>query len=197
MARGDIAPFAMTRPDSHHENSEYRFEDKAVVIVVMGVSGCGKSTIGRALADAFGWDFQEGDSLHPQANIEKMTGGISLNDDDRWPWLDRIAAWISDETTQRHNGVVTCSSLKRSYRDRLRQAGIGVRFVYIHVSRAELERRTQQREHFMPASLLDSQLKTLQEPTADELALTVSGEATIETMIADVRHWLAESASSA
>lgn len=169
-------------------------KDERVVIVVMGVSGCGKSTIGRALADALGWDFQEGDTLHPQANIDKMSAGISLDDDDRWPWLDRIAEWIGDEAAQQRSGVVTCSALKRSYRDRLRLTGGSVRFAYINVSRAELERRTRQRQHFMPPSLLDSQLKTLQEPTPDEPALAVNGEATIEAMIADVRQWLADSA---
>ena len=161
-----------------------------MVIVVMGVSGCGKSTIGRSLADALGWDYQEGDDLHPQVNVDKMSAGIALEDSDRWPWLDRIASWISSEGEQHRQGVVTCSALKRSYRDRLRRAGDGVCFVYIRVSRAELERRTQQRLHFMPPSLLDSQLQTLQEPGPDEKALTVSGEETIDMMIGSIRHWL-------
>jgi len=161
-----------------------------MVIVVMGVSGSGKSTIGRSLADALGWDFQEGDALHPQANIDKMSAGVPLGDDDRWPWLDRIASWISNEGEHAKHGVVTCSALKRSYRDRLHRAGDGVCFVYIRVSRAELERRTQQRQHFMPPSLLDSQLHTLEEPASDENALTVSGEETIDVMITAVRQWL-------
>ena len=160
-----------------------------MVIVVMGVSGCGKSTIGRALADALGWDFQEGDTLHPQANIDKMSAGVPLEDDDRWPWLDRIAAWIGDEDRNQRQGVVTCSALKRTYRDRLRHASDDVHFVYVQVSRAELERRTHQRLHFMPTSLLDSQLQTLEEPGPEE-ALTIHGEHTIEAMIADVcRAW--------
>ena len=158
-----------------------------MVIVVMGVSGSGKTTIGQSMADAFGWDFQEGDALHPQANIDKMSAGIPLDDDDRWPWLDRIAAWIRSENENHRQGVVSCSALKRTYRDRLRRAGDDVRFVYIQVSRDELERRTRQRIHFMPTSLLDSQLQTLEEPAADELALTVCGEGTIEAMIAEVR----------
>lgn len=161
-----------------------------MVIVVMGVSGCGKSTIGRSLADALGWDFQEGDALHPPSNIDKMSAGIPLDDNDRWPWLDRIAAWIRDEGEHDRHGAVTCSALKRSYRDHLRRAADGVRFVYIEVSRAELERRVQQRLHFMPASLLDDQLQTLERPSSDEDALTVSGEASITEMIAGVRHWL-------
>lgn len=161
-----------------------------MVIVVMGVSGCGKSTIGRSLSDALGWDFQEGDALHPQANISKLAAGTPLDDDDRWPWLDRIAAWINDEDTHARQGVVTCSALKRSYRDRLRRAGDGVRFAYIHVSRHELQRRLMQRQHFMPASLLDSQLQTLEEPTDVEGALTVSGEASMDDMIDEVSDWL-------
>jgi gluconokinase len=160
-----------------------------MVIVVMGVSGCGKTTIGQSLADAFGWDFQEGDALHPQANIEKMSAGIPLNDDDRWPWLDRIASWIRDEQAQHRQGVISCSSLKRSYRDRLRLADADVSFLYIQVSRDELERRMQQRHHFMPTSLLDSQLQTLEEPKPDEDALTVSGAASIDTIIAEVGQW--------
>lgn len=161
-----------------------------MIIVVMGVSGCGKSTIGKALSDSLGWDFQEGDALHPQANVDKMAAGMPLDDDDRWPWLDRIAAWIRAEETLGRQGVVTCSALKRIYRDRLRRAGDGVRFAYVHVSREELERRTTHRLHFMPASLLDSQLQTLEIPTADEGALTVAGEASLDAMISDVSRWL-------
>lgn len=161
-----------------------------MVIVVMGVSGCGKTTIGQALADTFGWNFQEGDALHPQANIDKMSAGIPLDDNDRWPWLDLIAAWIRDEHEQHRQGVVSCSALKRSYRDRLRRVDEDVGFVYIQVSRSELERRMRQRHHFMPTSLLDSQLQTLEEPAPDEGALTVSGEATLAAIIAEVSQWL-------
>jgi gluconokinase len=161
-----------------------------MIIVVMGVSGCGKSTIGRSLADALGWDFQEGDALHPQANIDKMKAGIPLDDDDRWPWLDRIAAWIGGEQSEGRQGVVTCSALKRVYRDRLHRAGDDVRFAYIQVSRAELERRMTHRLHFMPAALLDSQLQTLEPPTGVERALTVNGEAGVDAMVVEVRHWL-------
>ncbi|WP_458072124.1 gluconokinase [Rhodanobacter sp. BL-MT-08] len=161
-----------------------------MVIVIMGVSGCGKTTIGQSLADAFGWNFQEGDALHPRANIDKMSAGIPLDDADRWPWLDRMAAWMRSEHKQHRHGVVSCSALKRSYRDRLRLSDTDVGFVYIQVPRHELERRTQQRHHFMPTSLLDSQLQTLEEPASDEDALTVSGEASIDALIGDVSRWL-------
>ena len=161
-----------------------------MIVVVMGVSGCGKSTIGSSLAHALGWDFQEGDAMHPQANIDKMRAGIALNDDDRGPWLDRIASWIHSEHAHHRQGVVSCSALKRSYRDRLRLADADVGFVYIQVSRSELQRRTRQRRHFMPTSLLDSQLQTLEEPAPDEEALTVSGEATVDALLVEVSRWL-------
>ena len=157
-----------------------------MIIVVMGVSGCGKSTIGKALSQVLGWSFQEGDALHPAANVEKMQAGIPLDDDDRRPWLDRLCTWMRDENAHARDGVLTCSALKRMYRDRLRDADEAVAFAYIHVSRAELERRTTQRQHFMPASLLDSQLQTLETPGADERAITVHGEASIERMIAQI-----------
>jgi len=111
-----------------------------MVIVVMGVSGSGKSTLARAVADAWGWDFQEGDELHPLANIDKMRAGLALDDDDRRPWLERVAAWIAAELAHGRDGVVTCSALRRCYRDRLRRAGAGVRFVCIELPPAELEK---------------------------------------------------------
>ncbi|WP_426699823.1 gluconokinase [Rhodanobacter sp. Col0626] len=161
-----------------------------MIIVVMGVSGTGKSTVGQALAIALGWDFQEGDELHPPSNIDKMQAGIALGDDDRWPWLDRIACWIRGESEQGRSGVVTCSALKRRYRDHLYGAGDDVRFVHIRVPRAELEQRTRHRLHFMPTSLLDSQLQTLEEPTPGENVLAVSGQDTVAEIVASVRHWL-------
>lgn len=163
---------------------------KPVVIVVMGVSGSGKSTFGRALADALDWDFLEGDDMHPPSNIEKMRAGIALDDDDRRPWLDHIAFWISNKQSEGRHGVVSCSALKRAYRDRLRQPGTAVHFVYLHVERSELELRMRQRSHFMPAALLDSQLQALEEPAGDEVALTLSGNRTTDEMMSEVRHWL-------
>lgn len=162
---------------------------KHMVIVVTGVSGSGKSTFGRALADALGWDFLEGDDVHPSPNIEKMRAGIALDDDDRRPWLDHIAAWIGREESEGRRGVVTCSALKRAYRDRLRRSGT-VRFVYLRLERSELEQRLRQRSHFMPASLLDSQLQVLEEPCGDEAALTLAGNRAIDEMMSEVRRWL-------
>ena len=140
-----------------------------VVLVIMGVSGSGKSTIGTLLAQRLGWAFEEGDSLHPAANVAKMAAGHPLTDEDRWPWLAKVADWIDGQLDAGKNGVITCSALKRSYRDLINRRGTGVEFVYLEVNRAELEQRVENRpEHFMPASLLDSQLETLEPPTKDE-----------------------------
>lgn len=165
--------------------------ETALVIVMMGVSGSGKSTLGKALADAEGWDFQEGDDLHPQANIDKMRAGQPLDDDDRAPWLQRIADWIADELRHQRNGVVACSALKQSYREILGQVGAGVYFVHIGVSRDELRRRLQHRDHFMPASLLESQLQALEIPDDSENSLTVSGETPVEEILTQIRKWIA------
>jgi carbohydrate kinase (thermoresistant glucokinase family) len=161
-----------------------------MVIVVMGVSGSGKSTIGKAWAEAEHWDFQEGDELHSQANIDKMRAGQPLNDDDRRPWLDRVVAWIADELGSGHDGVITCSALKRDYRDRLRHAGSDVRFVDIRVSRAVLEQRLRERRHFMPASLLQSQLQTLEPPIGESDVCRVSGDEAIGDVMATIARWV-------
>lgn len=163
-----------------------------MIIVMMGVSGSGKSTLAGALAEAEGWDFQEGDALHPAANIARMRAGHPLDDDGRQPWLDRVAAWISSELKQGRNGVVTCSALKRAYRERLRRAGDSVRFVYIRVSRDTLEKRLRHRDHFMPASLLDSQIDTLQPPVNEADTLIVSGEKPVDESIDELRQWIAQ-----
>jgi gluconokinase len=141
-------------------------------VVVMGVSGAGKTTIARGLAERLGWDFAEGDDLHPAANVAKMAAGEPLTDADRLPWLAQIAGWIDREIENGRHGVITCSALKRTYRDRLRRPE--VLFVYLALPRSELERRmATRRGHFMPASLLDSQMAALEPPEADESALRV------------------------
>jgi len=135
-------------------------------VVVMGVSGTGKTTIGRALADALGVPFVEGDDLHPEANKRKMAAGIPLTDDDRAPWLDLVAAELDAPA------VVACSALKRRYRDRLRQAAPDLALVYLHGAPELLAARMEGREgHFMPTSLLRSQLETLEVPDPDEEAI--------------------------
>ena len=146
--------------------------EPATVAVVMGVSGAGKSTIAAELASQLGWDLADGDDFHPPGNVAKMASGVPLTDADRWPWLDQIAGWIDAEIGNQRRGVVACSALKRVYRDRLRRPQ--VLFVYLDVPRAELQRRLAQRaDHFMPGSLLDSQLRDLEPPGEDEAALKV------------------------
>jgi gluconokinase len=136
----------------------------------MGVCGSGKTLIGRAFADALGVQFVEGDEYHPPANVEKMSRGQPLTDEDRAGWLDALAARIA---ASRRPIVLTCSALKRAYRDRLRQAG-DIQFIYLRGSRQLIASRLADRkDHFMPASLLDSQLATLEEPAADEGAWVV------------------------
>lgn len=137
-------------------------------VVVMGVSGSGKTTVGAALADALGLRFVDGDALHPVANVAKMAAGIPLDDADRAPWLDAIGAVLAEGPV-----VVACSALKRAYRDRLRAAAPGLQLVFLDGSPALLASRMSARPgHFMPTSLLDSQLATLERPGPDEQALT-------------------------
>lgn len=139
------------------------------VVVVMGVSGTGKSTIGRVLAETLGLPFVEGDDLHPESNVAKMAAGIPLTDADRAPWLDRVAAEMDRPV------VVACSALKRPYRDRLRLAAPDLVLVYLHGEAALLAARIEGREgHFMPSSLLESQLAALEEPAPDEDAIPVN-----------------------
>ena len=146
-----------------------RGRDNIGPVVVMGVSGSGKSTVGRALAGLAGTSYIEGDDLHPQANIQKMGRGIPLEDDDRWPWLEEVGRIVS-ACQGRHGAVATCSALKRSYRDVLRYTvGPGLRFVWLMGPRLVLEKRMGARQgHFMPAGLLDSQLETLEDPVRED-----------------------------
>jgi gluconokinase/shikimate kinase len=145
------------------------------VLVLMGVSGSGKSTVAGVLQGRLGWDLEEGDDLHPPANIAKMAHGHPLDDSDRLPWLERVAAWIAEHARSGRPGIITCSALKRSYRDVLRAADPdGVVFVYLHGTREQIATRLAARHgHFMPAALLDSQFAALEEPAADENALYV------------------------
>jgi gluconokinase len=138
-------------------------------LVVMGVSGSGKTTVAELLAKQLDWPFMEGDRLHPPANVEKMRQGTPLNDADRWPWLDQIGEELKSWAAAGKSGVLTCSALKRAYRDRIRSARPDVRFIYIKGSEALISARVAARHHeYMPASLLRSQFDTLEEPTPDE-----------------------------
>jgi gluconokinase len=142
------------------------------VLVIMGVSGSGKSTIAGILAGRLGWDLGERDDLHPSANVAKMASGEPLTDEDRRPWLDRVAGWIHTRTAAGRPGVITCSALKRTYRDRLR--GDHVVLVHLTGPRDVIGQRLAARtDHFMPAGLLDSQLTALEPPGDDEKVLVV------------------------
>jgi len=142
-------------------------------VVVMGVSGCGKTSVGRHLAHRLGWPFLEGDRFHPPENIAKMAAGIPLRDEDRWGWLDAIAARLATAQATGQPVVVSCSALKRRYRDRLRTGAPRLLFVHLHGDRETIQGRMALRTgHYMPASLLDSQLADLEPPGPDEPVLT-------------------------
>jgi len=146
-----------------------------LVIVLMGVSGSGKSTIGAALSQRLGWLFRDADSFHPPANIAKMSSGVPLNDDDRSPWLVAIAHWIDARCAAGAPGIVSCSALKRAYRSRIVGGRESVRLVYLNGDMGLIAQRLQaRRDHFMPPSLLESQFAALEEPGADEQPLVVS-----------------------
>jgi gluconokinase len=147
------------------------------VIVVMGVSGSGKTTVAELLARRLGWRLAEADEFHPPANVAKMRAGIALTDEDRGPWLDAIARWIAGVRASGGRGVVTCSALKRRYRERLAAGHGDVRFVYLQGSYELIARRIAARTHaYMPAALLRSQFDALEEPASDENPVVVSIE---------------------
>lgn len=156
----------------------------ARLLVVMGVAGCGKSSIGEALAARLGGLYLDGDTYHPQANVEKMSRGEPLTDEDRWPWLERFA-----KEMQQREGVIIggCSALKRAYRDCI-TAAAGERTTFVHLSgsreliRSRMDART---GHFMPVSLLDSQFATLEPPALDEDAVTIDIDAPVDTIVAN------------
>ncbi len=155
-------------------------------IVVMGVSGCGKSTVGRELAAALGLPFVEGDDLHPPRNVAKMRSGTPLTDDDRRDWLATLAEVLAGAATRGHGVVVSCSALRRRYRDQLRAGAPGTRFVFLHGTRELLAERLAARRHaYMPASLLESQLQTLEAPAADEAAIELDIAQPAESLVAE------------
>jgi gluconokinase len=155
-----------------------------VILVVMGVCGCGKSTIGEALAASLGWPFYDADEFHPPANVAKMAAGQPLDDNDRWPWLDRIADELRQVLARGGHAVLACSALKEAYRERLRRAG-DVRFVYLRGDEPTIAARLAARTHkYMPPSLLPSQLATLEEP-AD--AFVVDIREPVAAQVEDIR----------
>lgn len=158
-------------------------------VVVMGVSGCGKSSVGEVLARRIGADFIEGDNLHPAANVEKMRSSKPLDDADRRPWLDALGGMLGGDGVV----VVSCSALKRSYRDRLRAlAGRPVVFVYLHGDRDVLAARMAARNHdYMPLSLLDSQLATLEHPHGEDRVVTIEINQPLEAIVVSALEYLA------
>lgn len=160
---------------------------KPAVIVVMGVASSGKTSLGERLAEKLGWPFRDADSFHPPENVAKMSGGIPLTDEDRKPWLAAIAAWIDDLRASGGNGIVTCSALRRAYRQVIVGNRPDVALVYLKGSRELIGQRMAARQHhFMPPSLLDSQFATLEEPGADEKPLVVQVEASKEAIVEQV-----------
>jgi carbohydrate kinase (thermoresistant glucokinase family) len=164
-----------------------------LVLVVMGVSGVGKTTIAALLAQRLGWSFEEGDALHPQANVEKMAAGHPLTDADRAPWLARIAAWVDEKLAAAESGVITCSALKRRYRETIAHGRHDVIFVFLDGPHDIVgERLAARRGHFMPPSLLDSQFDALEPPGAGEPALTVDVDAPPADIVATLLRRLAD-----
>jgi len=158
-----------------HRHTEKRSFPAPAVMIVMGVSGSGKSTIGALLARRLHWEFEDADWLHPASNVDKMHNGIPLTDDDRGPWLEAVAAWIDDTRRSREHAVVACSALKRRYRDVLIGSRADVRLIYLKGDETLIARRIATRhEHFMPSSLLHSQFEALEEPGPDEAPIIAS-----------------------
>src|SRR5580700_4389158 len=159
----------------------------ARVVIVMGVSGCGKSTIGALLALRLRWEFEDADWFHPASNVEKMHNGVALTDEDRRPWLSAIAAWIDQARGSGRQGVIACSALKRRYRDVLIGSRADVRLVYLKGDETLIARRIATRhEHFMPMSLLHSQFEALEEPGPDENPIVVSIKPAPRQIVAEV-----------
>jgi gluconokinase len=160
---------------------------KACAIIVMGVSGSGKSTIAKALAARLGWRFEDGDGFHPKANVEKMSAGQPLTDTDREPWLRAIASEIDRACAAGEPIVIACSALKRAYRDILVHGRDDVRIVHLDGSKTLIAKRLAERKgHFMPPGLLDSQFATLETPQPDEKALLVSIDAPVDAIVAEI-----------
>ena len=157
------------------------------VIIVMGVASSGKTSLGERLAERLGWPFRDADAFHPPENVAKMSGGTPLNDEDRKPWLAAIAAWIDELRATGKHGIVTCSALKRRYRDVIRGDRPDVALVYLKGSRELIgERMAKRQHHFMPPALLDSQFAALEEPGPDERPLVMPVELSKDEIVSRV-----------
>jgi gluconokinase len=162
-------------------------ERSTTTVVVMGVSGSGKSTVAAGLVDRLGWEFAEGDDFHPPENVEKMRSGHPLDDDDRWPWLRRLADWIGEHERAGRSVVVTCSALRRPYRDLLREGHPSVWFAHVTADRELIRDRMERRAgHYMPASLLDSQIDTLEPLQDDEPGARISGAGSPDDVVTEL-----------
>ena len=158
-----------------------------MIVIVFGVSGAGKTTIGKLLAEQLGWRFYEGDDFHPSANIEKMHSGRSLTDEDRWPWLERLREQIARSIAAKENAVLACSALKRAYRGRLRVSD-DVRFVFLRGDYALIENQLRRRRgHFMNPELLKTQFADLEEPGPDEETVTIELGRSPEELVNEIK----------
>jgi gluconokinase len=156
-------------------------------LIVMGVSGSGKTTVANELAGRLHWTFEDGDRFHPKSNVQKMRAGHPLTDEDRWPWLNAIADEIGRVCAARGHVVIACSALKRTYRDVLLRGRDDVRFVFLNGTQQLIAHRLSLRkDHFMPPGLLDSQFRTLEPPGADENAIDVSIDPPVDTIVANI-----------
>lgn len=160
-------------------------------VVVMGVSGSGKSTVAKGVAEALGFDFVEADEFHSKDNIAKMESGTPLTDEDRWPWLRALSTWMGEQAAAGRSTVITCSALRRSYRDVLREAPPSVDFLHLDGPAEVIRDRMSQRTgHFMPASLLESQIDTLEELDTDESGIVLDLRHPPERIVAEAVAWL-------
>jgi gluconokinase len=180
-----VAAAGRRLPTSRQSASACIPEDLLLILVLVGAAGAGKTTLMRALQERLRWPALEGDDLHPPSNVAKMAAGIPLDDEDRAPWLDAIAAWMGARESAGECALVTCSALKRAYRDRLRQRHPGVRFVQLAASRAELERRIAHRHgHYMPPGLVESQVAALEALGSGEAGVVLDAAQPLDELVA-------------
>ena len=162
-----------------------------MILIVAGVSGSGKTTVGAMLAGRLNWPFADADSFHPAANVAKMRSGVPLTDEDRWPWLRAIAAWMDERIAAGESAVVACSALKRAYRSLLLDGRPSAWVVFLTVDRDQLEQRLTTRNHFFPSRLLDSQLDAVEVPGPDEHAVVIPEAGGPAATVKEIINWVA------